>query len=164
MKRLNMVKAARGWSVGTMWPAPCRKQVPAVSALCGSTTAWPTAPVSAMSDHSGTNCKAPPQPYLNSEEGNVGELFHEAPDLVLTSFSVEPRPASHLHLGIETAPSVPSPTDPTASPCIWADPSLCPFTFWHRESTNHSSPRKLQAMSTSPLYTRILYFCRAGRA
>lgn len=119
MKRLNMVKAARGWSVGTMWPAPCRKQVPAVSALRGATTTWPTAPVSAVSDHTGTNCIAPPQPYLDSEEGNVGELFHEAPDLVLTSYSVEPRPASHLHLGIETAPSVPSPTDPTASPHAW---------------------------------------------
>lgn len=25
MKRQNMVKAASGRSVGTMWPAPCRK-------------------------------------------------------------------------------------------------------------------------------------------
>lgn len=28
------------------------------------------------------------------------------------------------------------------------------------DSTNHSSPRKLQAMSTSPLYTSTRYFCR----
>lgn len=32
------------------------------------------------------------------------------------------------------------------------------LTFWLRESTNHSSPMKLQAMSTSPLYSRIWYF------
>lgn len=129
-----MVKAARGWSVGTMWPAPCRKQVPAVSALRGATTTWPTAPVSAVSDHTGTNCTAPPQPYLDSEEGNVGELFHEAPDLVLTSYSVEPRPASHLHLGIETAPSVLSPTDPTASSCAWLIQATSPDLTAHLPS------------------------------
>lgn len=33
-------------------------------------------------------------------------------------------------------------------------------TCWFRDSTNHSSPIKLQAMSTSPLYTKTRYFCR----
>ena len=33
-------------------------------------------------------------------------------------------------------------------------------TCWFRDSTNHSSPMKLQAMSTSPLYTKIRYFCK----
>lgn len=117
------------------------------------------------------------QPYLDGEEGDVGELLHKAPDLVLASYGVEPGPASHLHLGPEAAaPSAPGPA-PGLPPLHWAlgspelpgagaeaQPLLCPVTFWHRESTNHSSPRKLQAMSTSPLYTRMRYFCGAGGA
>lgn len=130
MKRLNMVKAASGRSVGTMWPAPCGKRVAADQCqpwgCCSpATTSSPRLPAAQPalphSDHStGVWHTCPhcgqqpspclpraPRPYLDCEEGDVGKFLHKAPNLVLASFSVEPGPASHLHLGPAAAPSVP---------------------------------------------------------
>lgn len=124
--------------------------------------------------------------YLDGKEGDVGELLHEASNLLPALPVVhQPGPALDFHLprqerlsGLQLPPclclqplarpqgpgtppgllslSVPAslPYPAPTRPWGW-DPCL---TFWLRESTNHSSPMKLQAMSTSPLYSRIRYF------
>lgn len=61
--------------------------------------------VSSTPSHSPIPVPQSPQPYLDSEESDVGEFLHKATDLVLTVFCVEPGPASHLHLGVAAVPS-----------------------------------------------------------
>lgn len=110
MKRQNMVKAASGRSVGTMWPAPCRKGAVVVSgARVLPQPSWhhPTLTAALVSSTPAHSPIPGSQPYLDSEESDVGEFLHEATDLVLAVLSVEPGPASHLHLGVAAVPSVP---------------------------------------------------------
>lgn len=113
--------------MGTMWPAPCREQAGGGGCQCprAASAAPPPPPRCLPQRRPARSTASSPvpqlspssQPYLDSEEGNVGELLHKAPDLVLASYGVEPGPASHLHLGPEAAaPSAPGPALPRGSP------------------------------------------------
>lgn len=80
--------------------------------------------------------------YLDSEEGDVVELFDKASDLPTVYIIVEPWTPVHRHLTHTLQRSV------LVTDAGWAYSLV---TIWCRDSTNHSSPMKLQAMSTSPL-------------
>lgn len=108
----------------------------------------------------------PPQPYLDGEEGDVGKFLHEAPDLVLASFRVEPGPASHLHLGPAAAPSVPR------LPEAGGQPSPCPCRSQPRHAADCTArswwpagpgPAHLPSGTGSPQTTRPRGSCRPCR-
>lgn len=93
---------------------------------------------------------------LNSKKGQIWELLDKTTDLLSLAVVVQPWPALHSDL-------------PQNNSQLLAPECRCgksehgrtveqkPTSCW-RDSTNHSSPRKLQAMSTSPLYTSTRYF------